>query len=431
MTDVEKLADEVIARIDREELIALVLDICNIDSPVGFEKPVAERLYSWLDAEGFAPKRIGLLPDRYNLLARLPGSGGGESLLFNGHMDTYAPAEHDLVHHDATRAELHAAWLEDDLVVGDGVVNDKGPIAAFLIAAKAIRAAGIALPGDLLLSAVIAETAHEPFGDAPGVVQDAKELGARFLATHGGIADHVLVAEGTGFGLVWVEAGKFWFKITLRGDQPAFYTPYVPERNDGTTSSNMIVASATAIVALERWAAEYERTHRYTCAGGTVIAKAQLGAIRSGDPSRPFLAPQRCELFMDVRSLPGQDALATRDEIAAALRAAGLDSEVELYVFRPGYESQNVGTLVEAVRAGHRAVFGADPTPPPAATCSMWRDSNVFAELGIPAINYGPRSATHAYKRALTAESLYQAACVYARTAISICSRMKATRPLR
>jgi len=143
----------VVARIDRDELIRLVLDICNIDSPVGHEAAVAERLYGWLRDEGFAPRRIGLLPDRYNLLASLPGSGGGESLLFNGHMDTYAPREPDLVHLDATRDELHKAWIEDDLLVGDGVVNDKGPIAAFLIAAKAVRGAGVRLPGDLLLSA--------------------------------------------------------------------------------------------------------------------------------------------------------------------------------------------------------------------------------------------------------------------------------------
>jgi len=31
----------------------------------------------------------------------------------------------------------------------------------------------------------------------------------------------LLVAEGTGFGLAWVEAGKFWYKVTLTSDQPS------------------------------------------------------------------------------------------------------------------------------------------------------------------------------------------------------------------
>lgn len=425
MIDVAEIATDAVARIDRDELEALALEICNIDSPVGHESSVAGRLYEWLRNNGFAPRRIGLLADRYNLLASLPGTGGGESLLFNGHLDTYAPNTPDLVHLDATRRELHAAWLEDDLLVGDGIVNDKGPIAAFLIAAKAIRATGVSLPGDLLLSAVVAETAHEPYGDNPGAVVDAKELGARFLATHGGIADHVLVAEGTGFGLVWVEAGKFWFDVTLRSSQPAFYTPYVPSSAKERAQSNMIVAAADAIRAIEVWALEYERCNTRSFSGGTIVPKVQIGAIRSGDPTRPFLSPQICHLHLDVRALPGADALAVRADIAGVLREAGLAASVELYVFRPGYEGRGIEPLATVLTDAHRTVFGSEPMPAPPETCSMWRDSNVFAELGIPAINYGPRSATHTYKRALTRESLYQAACVYARTAVAICSRVK------
>jgi acetylornithine deacetylase/succinyl-diaminopimelate desuccinylase-like protein len=425
MIDADALAADAVARIDRTELENFALDICRIDSPVGHEGAAGTYLYEWLRANGFAARRIGLSADRFNVLARLPGTGGGESLLFNGHLDTYAPDEPDFVHLDATRAELHSAWIEDDLLVGDGIVNDKGPIAAFCIAAKAVRDTGVALPGDLLVSGVIAETAHEPYGDAPGAIADAKELGARMLATHGGVADHVLVAEGTAFGLVWVEAGKFWYEITLRSSQPAFYTPYVPGEAAERVRSNMIVAAADAIGALERWALGYERANTRTFAGGTIVPKVQIGAIRSGDPSRPFLSPQICTLHLDVRSLPGADPLAVREDIAQVLRDAHLDASVELYVFRPGYEGRGIEPLAATITAAHRATFGSDPQPPPAATCSMWRDSNIFAELGIPAINYGPRSATHAYKRALTRESLYQAACVYARTAVAICSRMK------
>jgi acetylornithine deacetylase/succinyl-diaminopimelate desuccinylase-like protein len=422
--DIAQIADEVVRLIDRDELIELVLDVCNIDSPSGHECDVAERFYAWMKAEGFAPQRIGLLPDRYNLLGRLRGTGGGESLLFNGHMDTANPNAPDLVHLDPMKDELHKAWIEGDLLVGDGVVNDKGPVCAFLIAAKAIRKSGHALAGDVLLSAVVAETAYEACADDdPGAVLDAKELGARFLATHGGVADHVLVAEGTGFGLVWVEAGKFWYKITLRSSEPAFYTPYLPKREAGKKSPNMIVQAAEAIALLEGWAAEYEERHTCVYAGGTIVPKVQIGGIRSGDARRPFAAPQLCHLYLDVRSLPGQSPLTTEDEITELLVAAGFDATVELYLYRPGYEAKGVEPLVAAVRESHRSIFQSDPPVPPPATSSMWRDSNIFVELGMPALNYGPRSATHVHKRALTIESLYQAACVYARTAVTICSR--------
>jgi acetylornithine deacetylase/succinyl-diaminopimelate desuccinylase-like protein len=416
------VADDVVARINRDELVRLTLDICNIDSPVGHERAVAERLEEWFRAEGFPVRRIGLLADRYNLLARLPGTSRGRpSLMFNGHMDTFAPSHPNLVHLDPTRDEYHKAWVEDGLLVGDGVVNDKGPIAAFLIAAKAIKDSGHRLTGDVLLSAVVAETAYEPCDGPPGELVDSKELGARFLATHGGFADYVLVAEGTGFGVVWIEAGKFWFKVTLRSAQPAFYTPYMPERTTPEKSPNMIVAATVAIDAIERWAADYERRSILRSPGGEVRPKVLIGAIRSGEPTRPFLSPQLCHLYLDVRAVPGQNPLDLRDGIGAALAATGIDHEIELYLSRPGYEAKGVELLVAAVTQAHRAVIGSDPVPVSGPTASMWRDSNVFAELGMPVVNYGPRSATHSFKRALTIDSLYQAACVYARTALTIC----------
>ncbi len=55
----------------------------------------------------------------------------------------------------------------------------------------------------------------------------------------------------------------------------------------------------------------------------------------------------------------------------------------------------------------------------------MWRDINIFNEVGIPAITYGPRSERHAYRRAFTIDSLYQAACVYARVIVDICNQEK------
>ena len=158
-----------------------------------------------------------------------------------------------------------------------------------------------------------------------------------------------------------------------------------------------------------------------TSAGGMVHAKAQIGAIRSGEPARPFLSPQICEIFVDVRTLPGQNPIDTQMDLLQALSTTGLNCKVELYLYRRGYEATGVGPVVAALKAAHHSVFGTDPPPVSIPTTSMWRDSNIFSELGIPVVNYGPRSATHAYKRALTADSLYDASCVYARAAMEIC----------
>jgi hypothetical protein len=46
--------DDVISRIDRDELVRFTLEICTIDSPVGHEMAVAERLEDWFEREGFS-----------------------------------------------------------------------------------------------------------------------------------------------------------------------------------------------------------------------------------------------------------------------------------------------------------------------------------------------------------------------------------------
>jgi acetylornithine deacetylase/succinyl-diaminopimelate desuccinylase-like protein len=187
----------------------------------------------------------------------------------------------------------------------------------------------------------------------------------------------------------------------------------------------MIVAAAAAIEAIEKWAAEYQKRNVYRSPGGTVVPKVQIGGIRSGSAHRPILAPQICHLYIDVRSVPGQDPLVTKAELSKVVSDIGLTNTIELYSYRPGFEARNIDYFADAVRRAHRATFGEDPRPAQVETSSMWRDINAFNEAGIPALTYGPRSTSHSFKRALTIDSLYQAACAYARIAVDICSEEK------
>ncbi|HLH24285.1 MAG TPA: M20/M25/M40 family metallo-hydrolase [Chloroflexota bacterium] len=420
------LADEAVKHVDRDELVELALRICNIDSAGPHEAAAGEYVYAWLRAEGFQARKTGLLADRFNLIGRLPGTGGGYSLLFNSHLDTAVQASDTWVVKDADADVYHKAWVEGDQLVGEGIVNDKGPMAAFLIAAKAVKATGMPLKGDLLLTAVVGETSHEPADDPPGALLETGDLGVRWLVTHGGVADYALVAEGTGFSLVAVEAGMAWFKVTWVSDQPAYYVPYLPDRTTLAESPNMIVRAAAGIAALEGWAADYQRRYAYESPGGPVVPKAQVGGIRGGDATRPIMAPQVCSIYVMVFTPPGLPPLVLQDELAAALRAAGVPATaIELYLFRRGYECRNVERLRDALLAAHLATFGTPPPPPNPATCSMWRDINVFSEVGIPAITYGPRSETHSFKRSFPVGALYQAACVYARLIVDLCNQEK------
>jgi acetylornithine deacetylase/succinyl-diaminopimelate desuccinylase-like protein len=421
------LADDAANLVDRNELVNLALAICNIDSAGPTEARVAEYIYDWLKHEGFKARKMGLLSDRFNVIGTLPGTGGGCSLIFNSHMDTAVRSWDIWRRRDPSADIFHKAWIEGDELVGEGIVNDKGPLAAFLIAAKAVKTTGVSLKGDLLLSGVVGETSREPSDDPPGTVVETKDLGARFLVTHGGVADYALVAEGTGFSIVTVEAGEAWFKITWLSDQPGFYTPYLPDRTTMQESPNMIVRAAAAVAALERWAAQYQKRYSYEAACGLVIPKAQVGAIRGGDSTGIGGTPEVCSLYFGVFIVPDQNPLDIKQEIMDALQVAGVrPTEIELYHFRRGYEARHIDRLKEAVLRAHRSTFGTEPPKPNSATCSMWRDVNIFNELGIPALTYGPRSERHSHKRSFPIDALYQAACVYARIIVDLCNQERA-----
>src|SRR5207245_10728435 len=53
----------------------------------------------------------------------------------------------------------------------------------------------------------------------------------------------------------------------------------------------------------------------------------------------------------------------------------------------------------------------------------MWRDTNAFNELGIPAISYAPRASSHATTKSFRIKDLTDAALVYARLAMDLCNQ--------
>ena len=220
--------DDVIKRIDRQEVIDLALALGNIDSPTGSEGVAGQYVYDWLSQNGFKPRKYALTPERFNVAAWLHGEGGGYNLIFNSHLDTTLRPDAIWSARNPQDPLYHSAWVQGDELHGDGLVNDKGPMAAFLVAAKAIKQAGYPLRGDLIVSAAAGEISREPVEEFQGWQYLSKDLGARFMVTHGAVADFCLIAEGTGFGIVWIEPGKAHFKVTVYSDQPRYYTPYLP-----------------------------------------------------------------------------------------------------------------------------------------------------------------------------------------------------------
>src|SRR5215211_7815897 len=314
----------VMDHIDTDELIKVTLDLANLDSPTGSEGPAAEYVHDWLTRHGFEARKVGLYPHRPNIVATLPGTGGGRSLCFNSHLDTTIHKDEWWTTRHAADPIFHTGWREGDVLVGNGVCNCKGPMATWLLAAKAIKDSGVKLKGDLLLMSVVGEIGLEPVDEFQPPQYIAKEAGTRYAITHGGVADYALVAEGTDFGIVGAEAGKAFFKITVFGESAPIYTPYIQRPSASEKNPNAIVRMSSLVPRIEQWAAEYEQKNRYECAGGVMVTKVNIGAIRRGVPLRITKSVHQCAIYVDVRITPLQEPLDIREDLRGLLRHAGL-----------------------------------------------------------------------------------------------------------
>jgi acetylornithine deacetylase/succinyl-diaminopimelate desuccinylase-like protein len=169
MTAIDPAAAEaVLGRIREDELVELALHLANVESPPGEEGEAGEAIFEWLADSGFEPRRIGLFEDRFNVFAELPGGGTGPTLAFNSHMDTWMRRDDHLFFRDPGRWDYHLGREQGEFLIGNPVVNDKGPMSAFMIATRAIRDAGVTLDGSVYMTMVSGEIGQEPVDEFQG-----------------------------------------------------------------------------------------------------------------------------------------------------------------------------------------------------------------------------------------------------------------------
>ena len=405
-----------------EELVELALKMANTFSPMGHEQPLADVVFDWLKQNGFNPKMQRILPDRANVIAVLPGSGGGKSLLFNSHLDTeISGPEYDwgMQLPDLNRV---GAWREGNRLFGHTVLNDRGLMATTMIALKALRDSGVAMGGDVTFTGVAGETGAAPVDEYQGLSYEGKGFGSRHLVSHGVRADYALVAETTDFGISWVACGACYFKISVPGVNQ--YTPRSVRPDDIRENPNAIVKMAHLIQAIETWARQYESEHTFDSPCGHVVPKVNIGAIRGGVPYRPNRTSPHCAIYVDVRIVPGQDPLAIEKELQNAVDATQVGGTVETFLARSGQVGQGMEPLAQEVKKAFKSITGQDPLPAaPQEVVSMWRDNNVFNEAGIPSLTFGPprRREKDTNRLCFELDDLVNMANVYAQVASAIC----------
>ena len=438
VSDADRAA--VAAAIDEAELVSLALELGNIPSFAGQEREAGDYVFDWMKREGFSPRKVGATPDRSNIIGAYGGLGAktggagktaGKNLLFTAHLDTEAPTwnpDQDIYKfrpETLENPEWTKCWLENGELRGYPITNDRGPMTCFLIAAKALKKAGIELAGKMYLTACPGEIGPEPIEEHRGVDFMGKDIGAHYLYHHGGVApDYAIAAEGCDFGLTWVGCGYAVFRIRMMGE--AVFTPLLTHPEDPANHPNPIYRLGGLMTALNAWGREYEVKNRYESGGGIAVPKCQIGSIRGGVPYAFGAGTEIVNVYLEVGMTPKQTVAAIQHDLERLMLEKNLgEVEIETVVVRNGFEADAdaVAPLVGAVDVATRLTLGHPVERAAPVYSSMWRDQNVFNMQRVPAITTG-------FKRwRPTPKDLVDSALIYALTALAVCGKAESGGP--
>jgi acetylornithine deacetylase len=304
---VDDLMRAALAQVDRQELIDLASALIRIPSFKTEETPVARFLDAFFRQRGYDVNLQAIEPGRLQTIATLRGTGGGASLMLNGHTDINA----------LTRRWTRDPWtptLEGDRLYGHGVQNMKGGLASIIMAAEAVRRAGVRLPGDLVIACVAGET------------QGGE--GTHFLMEHGLRTDAAVVAEPFGSdNLVTVHSGIVHMAIHTYG-----VTGHIGRLED---TVNAVHTMMRVLEALQR--VKFRHTPRPDL---PAFPRLNVGGILGGRGRdyvlvEPPYVPDLCTIIVDVHFVPGMtvdgivaDIRGALDPLAAADRALRYEIEI-------------------------------------------------------------------------------------------------------
>ena len=324
----------------RDEATALLRDLLRLDTvnPPGNETQAAELLCAYLEAAGVACELYARVPERANLVARLPGRGDGPSLLLLSHTDTVVadPAEWTV--------DPWSGEVRDGCVWGRGALDMKGHVAAAAVAVATLAREGFEPAGDLVFAATADEEVGQDFGlswlcrEHPDAVRTdycvnegggdwvhvdgrpvylcstAEKMSAPFrLRVHGrsghasmpGIADNALV-----------RAARLVDRLAAFSEPPRL----TPE----TEAFFATLGDVPAPDALARSVGELPADVRAMVDPmlGTAVSPTMIVASQ-----RVNVIPGLCEVVCDCRLLPGDTPADVEPALRALLGADGYDLE--------------------------------------------------------------------------------------------------------
>ncbi|MFZ5824615.1 MAG: acetylornithine deacetylase [Bacillota bacterium] len=410
-------------RENQAELERLLADLIAFETPcppgrntAGVQAYVAE----YLRGLGFAIDQWDLFPGDPNLAGVREGDPAYHSLIINGHLDVAEvgdTGEWTVPPYQLTR--------RGSRVLGRGVADMKGGVAAALFALKALKETGGLPPGKIIFQSVTGE--------------EMGEAGTRSCNERGYTADFAIVPDTSDLQIQG-QGGVITGWITIQSPQ-TFHDgnrARLIHAGGGLYGASAIEKMMKVIAALQDLERHWAVTKR--CEGFAPGSNTINPAVIEGGRHPAFIA-DRCALWITVHFYPGETYESVSREIEQhVLAAAAADPWLREHppTFNWGGRSMIVdrGEIFPALplpvehpgvqllaqhaeqATGRAAVLGMANT----VTDAGW-----LGEMGIPAVICGPGELkwAHAVDESVEWEQLLQAAELYAGFIKDWCGRKR------
>jgi acetylornithine deacetylase len=351
------------------------------------EREIAAYIAELLRGAGLTVEMFEPEPGRPSVLGRLAGTGGGRSLMLNGHSDTVdVPG----------MAEPFSGAIREGKVYGRGSFDMKGSVAACMTAAKALADAGMRLRGDVLVAAV----ADEEYGS----------LGTRDLIRRVQV-DGAIVTEPTGLEVCLAHKGYLWIQVDVAGR--AAHGSRFELGIDANLKMGRFLAELSTL----------ERELRARPPHPLVGPPSLHAALLSGGTGLSTYAPSSM-VQIERRTVPGETEAQAVAEIQAIVdRIARADRDfhatVKCFFARDPFETAPAAAIVQAVDRAAAKVRGCaakhiGDTP--------WMDAALLQAAGAETVVCGATGAgAHSDCEWVELESVFQLAEILAEAAVEYC----------
>ena len=331
---------------------------------------------------------------RSNLRVRVAGTGGGQSLLFNTHLDVVPPSP--------GQEQAFEPRVSANRVYGRGACDAKGQAATLFTALLAIERLGARLNGDVLAHLVVEE---EVGGN-----------GTLAMVRRGEQADGCIVMEPTDLRILSSVRGAVWFRITCTG------------RAGHSGSGGTVSALKMAIRTIEI----LEQYHARLLAASRGIAlfdqfanpmPITFGKLAAG--VWPATTPASASVEGVLGLLPNKTHQAVAEEMRQAIHDGGdewlRDHFMLEFMYRHDAHVLDPGhPLVKGLEACCREAGSSGEVSAMTASCDSWFYNN---QLGIPAVVFGPGSLrfAHTNEEQIELDEISEAAAILVRFVAEWC----------